>query len=168
MLGGVIEFFVNNPVIALIILTFLPFLELRASIPYGVFKTDLHWTVVFLICVVTNIILGPIIYGFLNYFIHLFLKIKIIDKIWQKYIEKLQKRIHKYIERWGLLGVSIFIGIPLPGSGSYSGAIGSYILGIGFKRFVLANIFGVLIAGVVVTIISLTGSQAFNFLIKII
>lgn len=157
-----------NGILWLVVLTFLPFLELRASIPYGILALKMNWLVVFLICVIANILLGPIVYIFLDKVIHLFLRIKVIDKIYSYYVERTQKRIHRYVERYGLLGVSIFIGLPIPGSGSYSGALGSYLLGIGFKRFVIANIIGVLIAGILVTVISLTGGGIFNFLIKVI
>lgn len=155
-----------NNILILIGLTLLPFLELRASIPYGILNTDLNWTVVFLICVVTNIILGPIIYLLLDKIVFIFTKIKIIDKLYQKYVERTQKRIHKYVDKYGLIGVSIFIGIPLPGSGVYSGALGAYLLGINFKRFLIASIIGVLIAGILVTLISLTGVEIFEFFIK--
>ena len=70
------------------------------------------------------------------------------------------------VEKWGELFLIIFIGIPLPGSGVYSGALAGYIMGISFKKFMIANIFGVLIAAILVTIVTLTGSEAFQFFIK--
>ena len=105
---------------------------------------------------------------FLDKVIHLFLRIKWIDRCYSYYVERTQKRIHKYVEKYGLLGVSVFIGIPLPGSGSYSGALGSYLLGIKFKKFALANLIGVLIAGVLVLAASLTGIGIFRYFIKVI
>jgi uncharacterized membrane protein len=158
----------GNPVVILVLMTFIPFLELRASIPYGILALQMNWFMVFLICVAANIILGPIIYWFLHVFMKYILMIKFIDKVWQKYVERLQKRIKPYVDRWGVLGVGLFIGVPLPGSGSYSGAIGSYVLGLDFKRFFWANVIGVLIAGTVVTIVSLLGNGAWGFLIKVV
>ena len=124
-----------SEILELIILTFLPFLELRASIPYGVFQTSLSLLSIFLICTITNILLAPIIYFFLNNLIHVFLKIKIIDKCYQKTVIRAQKKVHPYVEKYGILGLAIFIGIPLPGSGVYSGALGAYLLGFKFKDF---------------------------------
>lgn len=155
-----------NNILILIGLTLLPFLELRASIPYGIISTDLNWISVFFICVITNIILGPIIYLLLDKIVFVFTKIKIIDRLYQQYVQRTQKRIHKYVDKYGILGVSIFIGIPLPGSGVYSGALGAYLLGINFKKFLIASIVGVLIAGILVTIISLTGLEMFELFIK--
>lgn len=149
-----------NDILLLIFLTLLPFLELRASIPYGIIVLGMDWFPVFLICVITNILLGPIIYIFLDKFVHLFMRIKIIEKYYRKIVEKTQRRIHKAVERWGEFGVALFIGVPLPGSGSYSGALGSYLIGLGFRKFFIANIIGVLIAGTIVTLISLAGYAA--------
>ncbi len=155
-----------NDILMLILLTLAPFLELRASIPYGIFTTDIHWSIVFLICVVVNILLAPILYFLIDKFIHIFLKVKIIDKYYQKYVEKTQKKIRSVVEKYGELGVAIFIGIPLPGSGVYSGALGSYILGLSFKKFMIASVLGVLIAGIIVLVISLTGAEALSMFIK--
>ena len=65
-----------------------------------------------------------------------------------------QKNIQKSVDKYGELGVALFIGVPLPGSGVYSGALGAYVIGLNFKKFIIADIIGVLIAGTIVTIIS--------------
>lgn len=155
-------------ILLIIAITFLPFLELRASIPYGILILKMHWFPVFIIAVITNIILGPIVYFFLDKIMHIFLRIKFLDKIYQKYVEKTQKKIHKYVKKYGEAAVAVFIGIPLPGSGSYSGALAAYLIGLGYKKFIIANIIGVLIAGIIVTAIILTGATAFDFFIKTI
>ncbi|MFH1396035.1 MAG: small multi-drug export protein [archaeon] len=150
----------------LIVLTILPFLELRASIPYGIFNTDFTIAQVFIICTMVNIALAPILYLFVNHVMHFFLRIKFVEKIYYKVVERTQKKIHPYVEKYGILGMAIAIGIPLPGSGVYSGALGAYLLGFKFRDYLIAAIIGVLIAGLVVLIISVTGSEAFSFMIK--
>jgi len=157
-----------NEILNLIWITFLPFLELRASIPYGIFKTNLHWLLIFIICVITNIILGAILYLLIDKIIKIATKIKIIDNIYQKYIERMQKKINRYVDKYGELAVAVFIGIPLPGSGVYSGAIAAYLIGLKYKKFIIADIIGVLIAGIIVTIVSLTGIGIFNIFVKLI
>ena len=157
-----------NEILNLIWITFLPFLELRASIPYGIIKANLDWFLVFFVCIITNIFLGIILYPLLGKIIKIFTKISIIDKCYQKYVEKTQKKIHATVEKYGEWAVAIFIGIPLPGSGVYSGALAAYLIGLNYKKFIIANIIGVLIAGIIVTIISLTGIGAFNIFLKLI
>jgi uncharacterized membrane protein len=155
-----------SEILNLIWITLLPFLELRASIPYGIFSTNLHWVTVFLICVVTNIVLAPLIYFILDNFVHLFIKINFINKIYQKIVVRTQRRVHKYVEKYGVLGLALFIGVPLPGSGVYSGALAAYLLGFRKRDFFLAAVIGVLIAGVIVLLVSLLGNGALEFMIK--
>jgi len=155
-----------NEVLILIGLTLLPFLELRASIPYGVFSTDLSLTTIFLVCVVVNIILAPIVYFFYDKLIHLFLKIKFIDRLYQKLITRTQRRVHSYVEKYGILGLAVFIGVPLPGSGVYTGALAAYLLGFRKRDFLKAAIIGVLIAGVIVMLVSVAGNGALELFVK--
>lgn len=155
-----------NPILFIILLTLTPALELRASIPYGVFQTDYPLVVIFLLAVITNILLAPIVYIFLNKVVHVFLRIKAIDRCWQHVVLRAQRKVHPYVEKYGILGLAIFIGIPLPGSGVYTGALGAYLLGFSYKEFLRAAVLGVLIAGLLVTIISVSGDTAWAFLIK--
>lgn len=149
-------------------ITLLPFFELRASIPYGILDVEIVlpfgmtlqglgmiWYLVFIICVISNLVLVPFLWFFVNNIMHIFLRIKIINKLYQKWVARTQRKVHPYVEKYGTLGLAIFIGIPLPGSGVYSGALGAYLLGFKFKDYLIASIIGVLIAGIIMTIVSL-------------
>ena len=142
-----------NDIVLLILVTFLPFLELRASIPVGFFGLGGHLSLpsVVLICVVTNIVLGWLIFLVLGPVFSFVRKWSWFDQNVWPVIERTRDKIHPYVEKYGELGVAVFIGIPLPGSGVYSGALGAYVLGVSRKKFVVANVIGVLIAGAAVT-----------------
>lgn len=155
-----------NDILTIIFLTFLPLLELRASIPYGLFSTNLSWITVFITAVLANIALGPLLYLFLDKFVDIFLHVKVIDKYYQKIVIQAQKKVSKYIEKYGLIGLAIFIGIPLPGSGVYSAALGAYFLGFKFKDFFWATVIGVLIAGVIVLAVCTLGNGAWDIFVK--
>ena len=138
-------------------ITLVPALELRASIPYGLFgmRDILSWPVVVLICLITNIILGWLVFLVMAPVFNLFRKWNWFDtRIWP-ILEKTRHRIHPYVEKYGELGVALFIGIPLPGSGVYTGAFGAYLIGVDKRKFAVANVIGVLIAGAAVTVLSL-------------
>lgn len=154
-----------NDLIVMAVFTLLPFLELRVSIPYGILL-GYSWWVVFVVCVIFNIILAPIVYLFWNKLIHLLKWIKPIDKIYHRTIERVQKKSRKYIEKYGELGLAIFIGIPLPGSGVWSGALAANIFGLKFRKYMIASIIGVLIAGIIVTLIMISGTELFGLFIK--
>ena len=149
------------------LVTLIPTLELRASIPYGIFKTDLHWTMIFFIAVITNIVLGAFIYAIIDKTLHHFMKFKWFAQPYNWYHKRVHNKIHKNVEKYGEWGLALFIGVPLPGSGVYSGAIAAHLLGMNFRQFVLSTIIGVLIAGIAVTLISIFGGEAFNFFINV-
>ena len=153
-------------IIKLVGITFLPFLELRASIPYGIITAHLPWYWVVVICIIANIIIGIIYFYLVGCFFRLLLYIPVLNTFWEKKVEKTRKKIHAGVEKYGEYFLIIFIGIPLPGSGVYSGALGAYLLGMSFRKFIIANIFGVLIAAAAVTIAVLSGSEALKFFFK--
>lgn len=156
-------------------ITLLPAFELRASIPVGILSGRLDlplgfsiqgmalpWLFVFFVCVLSNAILGAVLYPLINRFIHLLERIPLIGRFWEGFVARAQRRIHPYVERWGAIGVALFVAVPLPGSGSYTGAVGAYVLGMSYRRFLLANTLGVFLAGVAVTALVLTGSGLFH------
>jgi uncharacterized membrane protein len=110
---------------------------------------------VVVICVITNIILGWIVFIVLGPVFTLFRKWSWFDTRFWPFLERARRKIHPYVEKYGELGVAVFIGIPLPGSGVYTGALGAYLIGVSRKKFVIANVIGVFIAAAAVTILSL-------------
>ena len=154
--------------IVLILITLIPTLELRASIPYGILRADMSWSAVFVVCTATNIVLGPLVYLFVDKAIGSLLRFEWIDRIYAQIVTKTQRRIQRSVDQYGWMGVALFIGVPLPGTGSYSGALGAYLLGLGYRKFIVANIIGVLMAGTIVTAVVWSGVEAFHILIKII
>jgi uncharacterized membrane protein len=155
-----------NEVITLILVTFLPIFELRASIPLGILKYNMHWIDVFIICVIANIAIGILVFFLLDKCVHLVIRIKFIGRLYNRLVVKTRKKIKPYVEKYGTLGVAVFIGIPLPGSGVWTGALGSYLMGLRYRDFIIACIVGVLIAAVAVTLIVLFGAGAWGFFIK--
>lgn len=141
----------------LFLITLIPALELRASIPIGIFTMaeKISWPMVVLVCAVSNILLGWVIFWILGPAFVIIRKWNWFDKKIWPILERTRHKIHPYVEKYGELGVAVFIGIPLPGSGVYSGALGAYLLGVDKKKFSIANVIGVLIAAAAVTLICL-------------
>lgn len=144
-------------ILLLTAITFIPALELRASIPWGILKMkgEVSWFMVVAICSLANIALGWIVFVVMGPFFTFVRKWGWFDrKIWP-ILERTRHKLHPYVEKYGELGVAVFIGIPLPGSGVYTGAFGSYLLGLDRRKFAIANVIGVLIAAAAVTTLSL-------------
>jgi len=138
-------------------ITLIPALELRASIPFGFFsmRGRVPWPAVVLICTVANIILGWIVFLILGPVFTLLRKWHWFDRRIWPLLERTRHRIHPYVEKYGEIGIAVFIGIPLPGSGVYTGALGAYLLGVDRRKFCVANVLGVLIAATAVTALCL-------------
>ncbi len=151
----------------MVLLTFLPTLELRASIPYGYYflsaDGQLHWALVALLCIGANILLAPLVWVFVHHVMGFFLRVGFIARIYDWAVRRAQRKVEPYVKRWGTLGLALFIGVPLPGSGVYSGCLGAYLLGFRFRDYMWASVLGVLIAGTVVTALVVSGTEAFFF-----
>ena len=156
---------ISNPYLLVVILTFTPFLELRASIPYGILVAHLDWLPVVALAIVANILLGPILYFLLAKLLHVLLRVRPLRRLWDRAIVRTQKKIHPLVEKYGVYGLGFFIGVPLPGSGVYSGAMGGYLLGFTRREFYAATVLGVLIAAAAVTAVVLTGAKTFSLFI---
>ena len=147
-------------------ITLLPFLELRASIPYGILK-GMSGPLVFLIAAGVNILLGLVLYPLVGWIVGVGTRISFVDRLYQHYVVKIQKKLHRLTEKYGEWAIAAFIAVPLPGSGVYSGALAAYLIGLSYRKFLVACVIGVAIAGVLVTLISVSGVGAALFLKQI-
>ena len=155
-----------------ILLTFVPSLESRVSIPVGIYSGTIKTTfftfngfamdplTVLIIVILANIILGPIAYFFATRIVGFFTRYGFIKKIYDWWCSKLMKK-KAFVDRYGILAIIFFVGMPLPGSGSWGGAFSASILNIRFRDYFIGNTIGVIIAAILVTFIVL---GAFTFL----
>ncbi|HES58267.1 MAG TPA: ligand-binding protein SH3 [Firmicutes bacterium] len=139
-------------------------LELRASIPYG-FLAGVPLWLLLPVVIAVNWLVAPVVYLFLRYLLRGLLHWGWFSRLWERYTARVQKRAEKAVATWGAFGLALFIGIPLPGSGVYTGALGAYLLGMGFRRFMWVALAGVCIAAAAVTLIMVTGSELFKWML---
>ncbi|HOM95340.1 MAG: small multi-drug export protein [Candidatus Methanofastidiosa archaeon] len=135
------------------LISMIPWIELRGSIPAGVLM-NLDFTKVFLISLLGGIIIIPFVFTLLDHIFPIIRKINVIDKLYLYWESVVQKRYKKYTD-WELVGLLIFVAVPLPGTGAYTGTFLSYLFGLNRKWSFVAISLGVLIAGIIVSIISL-------------
>ncbi|MBT3362574.1 MAG: small multi-drug export protein [Chloroflexi bacterium] len=132
------------------LITLVPWIELRASIPIGILDNDLNPVTVFAIAVIVNILLFfPIYFGLK--FAHKYL---IRWKFYERTTIRIREKGEPYIKKYGFIGLGIFIGIPLPGSGVYSGTLLAWLVGMDWKKAFAAAVIGVLIAGSIVFLLA--------------
>lgn len=155
-----------SDIINIILITLIPALELRASLPYAILAVGMSWYWAFLLVVVVNILLAPIVYFALKFFLDIVIKVPALNKLYERSLHKVQTKIQPKVEKYGFWGLALFIGVPLPGSGVYTGALAAFVLDIKPKKFFLASIIGVLIAALLILIAVLTGAELLSWIIK--
>lgn len=146
------------------LLTFVPGLELRASIPYGVLA-GAQPIAVFGVAVLANILVGILAYTILNWVIARMQAVAWFARLWKRYITRLQTKSEDAVNKYGALGLAAFIAIPLPGTGAISGAIAAELFGIDFQKFLGPMTLGVLIAGALVLLITLAGVHGWSWVL---
>ena len=72
----------------------------------------------------------------------------------RRFVQEIRHRGGSYVERWGVLGVGIYVSLPLPGPGIYSGAILAWLFGLHRRQAMIALALGVAVSGVLVAAIS--------------
>lgn len=163
----------NIPVLVWsIIWSMIPISELRGGIPYAYFNKitfgngyDIY--VAFAVCVAANILLGPIVIIFLSTINKLLVRWKPYKDFFERFVERARNKVHKQVEKYGYLGLAVFVGIPLPVTGAVTGALGAWVLGMNKVKSCIAIAYGVLIAGIVVSIVVLGGEHTFNFIFRL-
>ena len=133
-------------------ISMVPVIELRGAIPFGC-ATGLPWYTNFLLCIVGNLLPVPFILFLIEWALGIMKKIKYVDRFayWlEEKAEKNKEKITKYVT----FGLLLFVGIPLPGTGAWTGALVASMLHMKKSRAMISIIGGVLLAGALVTLIS--------------
>lgn len=132
-----------------------PIGELRASIPLGLSVLHQHWLIVYVVSVIGNMI-PPIfiLWLFPRVSDWLMAHSKLMNKFLSWLFERTRRKAQNKIKKYGDLALIIFVAIPLPNTGAWTGALAAWLFGIPMKRALLNVFYGVLIAGVLVTIIT--------------
>ena len=146
------------------LISMVPLIELRGAVLYSQY---LEMPVIssYIVCAIGNIIPMPFVYFFAHKILKWGVDKKVIGGVCKFLLEKGHRAGQKLTEKAGRRGTFIalllFVGIPLPGTGAWTGTLGASILDIGIKHTFLAVTLGVLLAG---AIMMTAGFLGFNLL----
>lgn len=137
--------------IATLLISMIPIIELRGAIPIAVFSFHLTYVEAFIVSFIGNIIPVYFIVKYIKPIFNLLGKIKIFKKIIDWATEKATKKIaeNEKLKKATLLGVYLFVAIPLPGTGAWMGSLIANFLDLEPKKAVPMIILGVFTAGVI-------------------
>lgn len=134
--------------LALVAVTFVPWIELRGAIPLGL-AWGIPWLTVFLVTVAANILVFvPVYYLFALFYDRWFSRIELV----KRWVEKVRERGREPVDKYGIWGLAVFVAVPLPGTGAYSGTLLAFLLGFPPGKALIAVGLGVFAAGVLVTL----------------
>ncbi|MEE0931209.1 MAG: small multi-drug export protein [Acutalibacteraceae bacterium] len=145
-------------------ISMVPVIELRGAIPVAV-ANDLNLVAAYIICIIGNMLPVPIIYLFARKVLVWGSDKKFIGKFFKFCLVKGEKGGKKLQEKAGkglFVALMLFVGIPLPGTGAWTGTLAASLLDMGFKKSVVAVMCGVVIAGIIMGTGSLLVANGIN------
>jgi uncharacterized membrane protein len=135
----------------LVLLTAAPFTELRVGIPAALATGMDPWFVIPFAIILNCLIFFPIYFCLDLLYGRFFIRFG-----WcRRAIERVHRKGNRYIRKYGILGLAVYVAIPLPVTGAWTGTAIAWLLGLEWKRSFLAICIGVLIAGAIISALSL-------------
>ena len=154
--------------LTIFLVSMVPLIELRGAMVMAMAPgMDIPFPLALLICVLGNMLPVPIIYFFARKVLLWGRDKKYIGKVFTFFLEKGERAGQKLVKATGRGGLFIalllFVGIPLPGTGAWTGTLGASFLDMGFKSTVAAVSLGVVLAGIIMAAASTGVFAAFGF-----
>ena len=134
-------------------ISMLPIVELRAGLPYGI-ALGLDYPLALTAALVGNMIPVPFIVVYIR---RVFVWLRAHFKKMDSFITKLEKKAHlkgETVRKYGPLGLMIFVAIPLPGTGAWTGALIAALLDMRLKSALPAIFLGVIAAGAIIAFLT--------------
>ena len=139
------------------LVSMVPLIELRGGVPIAV-GMGLPYFPSLIVCIIGNMLPVPIIYFFARKVLEWGRDKKYIGKFFTYCIEKGEKGGQKLIARAGrgglFVALMLFVGIPLPGTGAWTGTLAASFLNMGIKSTTLSVVLGVILAGIIMGLAS--------------
>lgn len=162
MVDTLVELFSNIPKeFAAIIISMLPIVELRGGIIAAKLMA-IPLITAYPICVIGNILPIPFILIFLNKIFAFLRRFPVFDKV-LNFIDRKAEKNKEKVEKYKMLGLFLFVAIPLPGTGAWTGALVANALNMPFKKSFPSIFFGVIGAGIIMSVLSYFIPGLFGF-----
>ena len=147
------------------LVSMVPLLELRGAVPMAAAMDLDYWTSL-CVCVLGNMLPVPVIYFFARKVLIWGADKKYIGKFFRYCLEKGEKGGQQLVAKTGrgglFVALMLFVGIPLPGTGAWTGTLAASFLNMGFKSTTLSVSLGVVIAGIIMGVGSHTALHVFG------
>ena len=141
----------------IILISMSPWIELRGAIPTAILGYHWQWWQALPISLVGNMIPVPFILLLLRGVERELRKYPSFNKLIDKLFDKTRKKANTKVEKYEELALILFVAIPLPFTGAWTASLIAYLFNLDIKKSILTIFLGVIIAGLIVTILTITG-----------
>ena len=142
--------------LVVLIISILPILELRGALPVAINLFHLPWYQALPLAIIGNLLPVPVILLALNPISRWLSKIGFFNRFFRWLFEH-ARRQGRIVERYERIGLVLFVAVPLPFTGAWTGSVIAVLLGLKFKHAFISILIGICIAGIIVTCLSLLG-----------
>lgn len=137
--------------VIVVLIAMLPIVELRAAIPVAIAVLHMHWAEAMAFAIIGNMIPIPFVLWLLDPLRRLLSRWTFFDRLFERIFNHALKR-SKALQNTETIGLILFVAIPLPATGAWTGSLAAYLLRFPRGKSLLYILYGVLIASVVVTL----------------
>ena len=154
---SLVQFFINifggiSKEVVIFIISLMPILELRGGL-IAATLLKIPYVKAVIICIIGNLLPIPVVLLFLEKIFEFMGKWKPTKKVVDWLVKKGNSK-REQIDKYGYLGLILFVGIPLPGTGAWTGSLVAILLGLNKKKSFLCICIGVLLAAIIMSILS--------------
>ena len=143
-----------SPRVMTFFIAMLPISELRGAIPYALWVGKINWTEAYIIAVLGNFVPVIPLLLFMDRASIWLRKYPLGDRFFTWFFNRTRRK-GKLIERFEALGLTMFVAIPLPVTGAWTGCAAAIIFGVPRKMAIPAILLGIMTAGCIVTLASM-------------
>ena len=147
--------------LAVIFMAALPVGELRLSIPVAIWKFGMDPISAFYLSIIGNMLPVIPVLLYLEPVSNYLRRWKLWDRFFTWLFTRTHRRHSENFEKYGSIGLALFVGIPLPATGAWTGCAAAFVFGFKFRNAFLAIFAGVLMAGIIITLLTV-GINIFN------
>ncbi len=133
-----------------------PISELRGAIPWAVLGLDFEWYQALPLAIMGNLLPVPFILLFIDWITRQLSRVAFFERIISR-VFSMTRRRGRMIQRWERVGLVLFVAIPLPITGAWTGSLAAVLFGLRFRHALVSVVLGVIIAGGVVTAATMFG-----------
>ena len=139
--------------ISVVFVAMLPIIELRGALPIAI-GLDLNWGTAIVLSIIGNMIPVPILMLFFGRVEKFLRRWKVFRIFFDRLFESTRRKGERKVQVWGEIGLILFVAVPFPVTGAWTGTLAAYLLKLNRKKAFLSIFVGVTIAGFIMTLVS--------------